>query len=73
MATAVMSMEGSYDAAKKELSFTGEYFDPVHGSHRKLRSVTRLVSADRQEIEMYDAGADGKESKTMESVYTRRP
>jgi uncharacterized protein DUF1579 len=73
MSTSVLVAYGSYDPAKKELTFSGEYDDPIHGVRKKMRNVLRIVSAERQEFEIYEAGPDGKESKMMEAVYTKQP
>ena len=72
MSTGVMTGTGTYDPAKKEITFKGESPDPLSGQlHKPWRAVTRIVSNDKHVFEMHVAGPDGKEFKEMEITYTR--
>jgi len=59
------TMTGSYDAAKKTWTWSGE------SAHGPMRSVFVLESNDRTVETCYAKGADGKEMQCMEIVRTR--
>jgi len=70
--TAIMFMTGSYDASSGSITFKGEVDDPMKpGTKVKVREVVRIDSPDSHTMEMYET-RDGKETKTMEIVYTRK-
>lgn len=71
MGTGIMTSTGSYDPAKKTFEEKGTYTDPMDGE-KSYRGVTTIVDADKYTYEMYVSGADGKEMRVMEIVYTRQ-
>jgi len=72
MGTSLLVLPGSYDAAKKAYTFTGEMPDPAKPSVViKVREVITLVDADTHRLEWYQTQG-GKEARTMEIVYTRK-
>jgi len=72
MGTGIMSYEGDYDAAKKELVCRGSYVDPVMKMESKVRLVTRFISDDQHVFEFWGPDpSSGKELKWMEISYTR--
>ena len=70
MSTGITSSTGTYDAATKTLSSTGEDFDAEAGRKVKIRDVLKIVSNDEQQSEMYRE-VGGKEVKVMEIRFTR--
>src|SRR5262245_55210106 len=72
MATGIMTSQGTVDATGKVITWTGESSDPMTGKPSKMRMVTRITDDDHHTFEMYGRGADGKEMKMMEIIYTRR-
>jgi hypothetical protein len=70
MGTGIAYAEGTYDAAKKMLSFKGKMPEPSSGTIMDFRQTFTMVDDDHQKIEMYNM-AKGKESKTMEITLTR--
>ena len=74
MSTGFMSSEGTYDAAKKTLTYISEDIDPNTGKKTKGRDVLRMDSDDQQTFEMYRQTMDegGKEVKVLEIVYSRK-
>ena len=74
MSTQQMFMTGTYDAAKKAYTFTGECADCTDPSFtmKKVRFVITVNSPDKHTEEMYSTGSDGKETKDMEMTYTRK-
>jgi hypothetical protein len=69
--TGVMAMEGTYDAAKKQLTMIGTGTGP-DGKPMKHRMVTTDKDANTSVFEMYGDMGDGKETKFMTITYTRR-
>lgn len=74
MSTGFMSSEGTYDAAKKTLTYISEDIDPNTGKKMKGRDVLRMDSDDQQTFEMYRQTMDDatKEFKVLEIIYTRK-
>lgn len=72
MATHVSFMTGAYDAAKQTLTFEGDMLDPMSGRRSRQRHVIDLANADRHTAVGLGLGADGKETKNFEGVFTRR-
>jgi hypothetical protein len=74
MSTGFMTSEGTYDAAKKTLTYESEDFDPATGKKMKGRDILRIDNDDQQTFEMYrqppEEGA--KELKVLEIIYTRK-
>ena len=69
MGTGIMSMEGTYDAATKTLTYLGEE-QPLPGMKFKLRQAVKCTDKDHHTVEFYEEHG-GTEVKTMEIVYTR--
>ncbi|MFB3853724.1 MAG: DUF1579 domain-containing protein [Vicinamibacterales bacterium] len=70
--TAIMYMAGEYDPAAKAIVYRGEVDDMMKpGTKVKIREVVRIDSPDSHTMEWYEL-RDGKETKTMEIVYTRK-
>jgi Protein of unknown function (DUF1579) len=74
MSTGFMTSEGTYDAAKKTLTYESEDFDPATGKKMKGRDILRIDSENQQTFEMYrqppEEGA--KEAKVLEIIYIRK-
>ncbi len=73
MSTAIMTNLGTYDEPNKVVNFAGRYGNPWTGVKAKSRGVTRFVSNDRHVLELHVRAPDGREFKTLEIIYTRRP
>jgi hypothetical protein len=72
LGTMMMFMTGTYDPTAKSFTYLSEMADPVAPATRiKVREVIRLESPDRHTMEWYETRG-GKETKTMEIVYTRK-
>jgi uncharacterized protein DUF1579 len=70
MSTGFMVQWGTCDGTT--CNFTGEYADPVTRKLKKNRSVMRHEGTDKEVMEGYETGPDGKEYKSMELVFTRK-
>jgi hypothetical protein len=70
MGTVIIYAEGTGDA--KQRTFTGEEPMP-NGQKRAFKWVMKTESKDKHTMEMWAPGMDGKETKEMEIVYTRKP
>lgn len=70
--TGVMNMEGSCDGAGKSFTMNGSFNDPM-GGPIKSRQVTTVKDGNSFLFEFFMVGPDGKETKSMEIAYTRKP
>jgi hypothetical protein len=68
--TAIVKSTGSYDAAKKTFTYSGERPDGM-GHTVKFRDVLDCSSPDREVMASYSTGADGKEFKSFEGTFDR--
>jgi hypothetical protein len=71
MGTGISSGEGSWDAAKKTLTSTGQTPDPMSGKYVATRSVETQIDADNWKMESYGPGPDGKEFLSMTIQFKR--
>ncbi len=70
MQTSIFESEGRGDAGNKVITLEGKADCPATGRKDVLmRSVLRLLSADKHVFEMYDGSKN--DAKTMEITYTR--
>ena len=67
-----MNNLGVYDKAHNVVNFVGKYGDPWTGVKKKSRGVTRFFNKDKHALELYAQGADGREFKLLEIIYTRK-
>jgi hypothetical protein len=72
MGTGMLIETGSCDGEGKVFKSSGEYANAMTGEMEAMRSVHTIESADRNVLEMFGSGEDGKEFKMMEIVYTRK-
>ncbi|HEX7516603.1 MAG TPA: DUF1579 domain-containing protein [Chthoniobacterales bacterium] len=70
MGTGVMMSEGTYDAASKTFTYTGEY-EAMPGMKSKFRETVKIVDADHHNFEYFEDRGTG-EMKSMEISYTRK-
>jgi hypothetical protein len=71
MGTGVMVTEGTYDAATKTYTFTGNMVMP-DGATPKMREVILVESNDHHHFDMFMTGPDGKEQQVMSISYNRK-
>jgi hypothetical protein len=70
MGTGIMLSEGTYDAATKTFTYTGE-IEMIPGMKQKIRETVKVVDKDHHLFEWYE-DRGGKEVRTMEIAYTRK-
>ncbi len=70
--TGFFLLSGTRDESGKVLTDTGEWPDPLTGSIIKTRAVTKVISKDEFNYELYMTGPDGKEFRSMENLYKRK-
>jgi hypothetical protein len=70
MGTGIMTMDGTYDAATKTFTYTGEY-EMMPGMKEKVRQLIKMADKDHMSMEYYEDRGQG-EAKTMEINYTRK-
>ena len=69
--TALYSIKsGSYDAATKTFTFNAEWPNPMAQGNTPYKLTTKINSPDSHVFAMYDLSG-GKETKLMETTYTR--
>lgn len=69
MGTGIMMSEGTYDAASKTLTYTGQ-FQMTPTMTMKIREVLKMTDKDHMVFEWFE-DRGGKEMKTMQIDYTR--
>jgi len=72
MGTMMMHMQGSGDPSGKVFTLGSTVDDAMTGKSIKVRTVTRIVDANKHVMEMFGPDPAGKEFKMMEIVYTRK-
>ena len=72
MATGMMVGSGQFDAVSKSLTDQGDFSCPLTGeTHRKFRTVWKVIDQDHNVYENHMSTPDGKEYKAMVISYTR--
>jgi hypothetical protein len=69
MGTGIMIAEGTYDAATKTFTYTGEA-EMMPGMKSKMREVIKMTDKDHMTMEYYEDRGQG-ETKSMEITYKR--
>ena len=72
MGSGIIKMEGPWNETTKSMDLRGAQVDPATGKEMDIRETFRVIDNDRQVMEMYGPGPDGKEIKTMQIIYTRK-
>ena len=70
MGTGIMTMDGTYDAATKTFTYSGDY-EMMPGMKEKVREVIKMPDATHMSMEYYEDRGQG-ETKTMEITYTKK-
>lgn len=70
MSTGIMITEGTYDAASKSITYTGE-FEMMPGMKSKVREVVKFTDKNHMSMEYFEDRGQG-EMKGMEITYTRK-
>ena len=73
MSTGIVTGTATFDATGKTMTTLMENLDPVTGKPAKGRDVVDLSDKNKQTITAFKTAPDGKESKVMEIVLTRKP
>ena len=72
MSTAIMMAEGTYDAATKTYTYTGECPDMMSGKYQPSKTTEKMTDKDTWVAEMWSTDAKtGKLFKSMEITSTR--
>ncbi len=72
MGTMMMHMLGTADPSGKVFTLGSTVDDAMTGKSIRVKTVTRIVGANKHVMEMYGPDPTGKEFKMMEIVYTRK-
>lgn len=71
MSTGMGTGIGTLDEEGKVLTTLVTFYDPMTGTAKTSREVLRVTDENSHVMEMYETGADGKETLSMEIAYTR--
>jgi hypothetical protein len=71
MGTGLMNSSGQYDEKTKSWTMLGSFKDPG-GQEIKTKEVITVLSNDKHTFDFYMVGPDGKDTKAMTIVYTRK-
>lgn len=71
MSTYIGTMNGTYDAAKKTFTFTGEMINPATQKRTKQRTVIDISNPDKEVMTCYCNDESGHEFKSMDATFTR--
>ncbi len=69
--TYMMNFAGDCDGACKVVSLYADYFDPMSGSQKRMKSMTTHVDADHMKVELFDVDGEGKETRLVVIDYAR--
>jgi uncharacterized protein DUF1579 len=72
MGTGIMVQTGTCDEAAKSCTFSGDYWDPMTGQKKTMKSVSTWLADNSFKLEMFGNDPAGKELKMMEMVVTRK-
>ena len=72
MGTAILTGEATLDPKTGVLTSVSEAPDLMTGKYKKIRGTETRVDANTFRSEIFDTTPDGKEFKSMESVYRRK-
>jgi hypothetical protein len=70
MGTGIMTLDGTYDAATKTFTYTGDY-EAMPRMKSKVRQLIKFADKDHMSMEYYEDRGQG-EMKSMEITYTRK-
>jgi hypothetical protein len=71
MGTGISYAEGTYDAASKTFTYSGQSPDVMAGKYVPSRMTEKWTDADHWTMQMFAPGADGKEMMQMQIDYAR--
>jgi hypothetical protein len=69
--TSITTVEGTYDAASKTFTFSGQYDDPMEHASIPFRFTEKVGDPNKILFEWFEKKG-GKETKSMEITYTRK-
>ena len=72
MGTGIMTGTGTMSADGKTMNGSGKMVDPMAGKEVPYRMVVTYIDDNTHKAEMFNAGPDGKEFKSMELLYKRK-
>ena len=70
MGTGIIYLEGTWNAEKKSIVFTGKQTDPMSGKEMDTREIFTIVDDNHNTMEMF-VTMGGQEYKSMEIKFTR--
>lgn len=71
MSTQMMVADGALDESAKTITYGCQVDCPIDNSKKTFKTVITLTDEDHHNFDMYEIGADGKETKCLGIKYTR--
>ena len=71
MSTQMMVSEGTLDESAKTITTMVTIDCPIDNSKKTMKQVITLTDEDHHSFEMFEVGADGKETRCLSIKYTR--
>lgn len=71
MSTGIMISHGTADGSGKVFTYESEYDCPMTGTHKKVKTITKIEGDDKMVFQMFDKDDKGKEFLSGEVAYTR--
>ena len=71
MSTQMMIADGTLDESAKTITYGCQVDCPLDNTKKTFKTVITLSDEDHHNFEMYEVGADGKETKVIAIKYTR--
>lgn len=72
MGTGIITLRGPWNETTKTINLTGTETDPVSGNDKTVHETVRIIDNNRQIIEIFEPSSDGKETKIMQTLLTRK-
>jgi hypothetical protein len=72
MGTGIMYAEGPYDEATQTITYKGKSYEPSSAKEVEFREIFKFLDDNNFILEMFMAGKDGKEFKSMEAKYKKK-
>jgi hypothetical protein len=71
--TSIATSKGIYNPETATFALRGDVYDPLLGRPKETRTLIQIISKDSYKVTLVDRTARGKDFKSLELTYTRRP
>ena len=71
--TSIATSKGIFNPETATFALRGDVYDPLLGRPKETRTLIQIISKDSYKVTLVDRTARGKDFKSLELTYTRRP